>query len=133
VVNHNDYAGNCYGNASGCGGGGNSWGTLVEVLSPDGYLWLYAHGRPGSRQVSRGDTVQAGEPLMLMGNTGYSSGQHLHFEIFVGGQQLSSGACGARVIPQRLLPAIHSGDAINLGSMPIGYGRSHCVHLGEPH
>jgi murein DD-endopeptidase MepM/ murein hydrolase activator NlpD len=47
----------------------------------DLYL-LYGHlSRP---LVNAGDSVKAGDPIAISGNTGYSTGPHLHFEIRLG-------------------------------------------------
>lgn len=48
------------------------------------YEAVYAHLRENSRMLKEGDTVKAGQQIAWMGNTGNSSGQHLHFEIHNG-------------------------------------------------
>ena|SRR5699024_10728088 len=52
---------------------GETWGTV------------YAHMRTGSRRVKAGDKVKQGQVLGVMGSTGDSTGQHLHFELHKGG------------------------------------------------
>lgn len=62
----------------------SSYGECVRIIHQiDGKQWesLYAHMRSGSRKVKDGDRVKQGEVLGIMGNTGYSFGQHLHFEL----------------------------------------------------
>ncbi|MEU8376118.1 M23 family metallopeptidase [Micromonospora sp. NPDC048894] len=68
--------GNCNINGSpntrGCG-----W--YVDLIHADGYGTRYCHlvRRP---DVAEGDTVQAGQPIGLVGTSGHSSGPHLHFQ-----------------------------------------------------
>jgi murein DD-endopeptidase MepM/ murein hydrolase activator NlpD len=47
--------------------------------------YVFMHLRTGSILVTAGQHVSAGQPLAQVGNTGRSSGPHLHFEIWVGG------------------------------------------------
>lgn len=54
-------------------------GLTVIVKHPNGYRTGYCHL---SRQlVSQGQQVGAGETLALSGNTGHSTGPHLHFSL----------------------------------------------------
>jgi murein DD-endopeptidase MepM/ murein hydrolase activator NlpD len=76
------------------------WAGLVEfvrfqksgagwyvVLDGDGEDrdYVFMHLRKDSILVAPGQHVSAGQPLAQVGNTGSSSGPHLHFEIWVGG------------------------------------------------
>ena len=47
--------------------------------------YVFMHLRKGSIVVTAGQHLSAGQPLAQVGNTGSSSGPHLHFEIWVGG------------------------------------------------
>ena len=58
-----------------------SYGTYVVIRHANGLQSYYAHGTKGSIVVSPGDTVKQGQKIMLSGNTGNSSGPHLHFEV----------------------------------------------------
>ena len=58
-----------------------SYGTYVVIRHANGLQSYYAHGTRGSIVVSPGDTVKKGQKIMLSGNTGNSSGPHLHFEV----------------------------------------------------
>ncbi|WP_233713440.1 murein hydrolase activator EnvC family protein [Lederbergia citri] len=63
----------------------SSYGNVVFVvhhLNGQTYETVYAHMR--SRSVSEGQVVSKGQQLGVMGNTGHSYGQHLHFELHVG-------------------------------------------------
>ena len=55
------------------------WGNYVCILGEDGRYYYYCH--LASRAVSKGDTVKVGDKIGVMGNTGYSLGAHLHFEV----------------------------------------------------
>lgn len=59
----------------------SSYGTYVVIRHANGLQTYYAHGTYGSICVSPGQTVKKGQKIMLSGNTGNSSGPHLHFEV----------------------------------------------------
>lgn len=59
-----------------CGGG---YGNHIEILHPNGTTTRYAHLQSSS--VSLGQTVTQGQTIGALGNTGSSTGPHLHYEI----------------------------------------------------
>lgn len=56
-----------------------SFGKFIVIEHGHGYRTLYAH--LSKRLVKRGDTVSRGQVIGLLGNTGRSTGPHLHYEI----------------------------------------------------
>lgn len=55
--------------------------NAVRLLHDDGTMAVYAHLHPDSIRVSPGQRVARGAWLANSGNTGFSSGPHLHFAI----------------------------------------------------
>jgi len=55
----------------------------VRILHDDGSMALYAHLFPDSIDLEPGQRVEVGQQIGLSGNTGYSSGPHLHFVVLV--------------------------------------------------
>ena len=70
-------------------GGYRSYGEYIVINHHDGTMTLYAHGAPGSRLVSAGQTVSQGQQIMSVGTTGNSTGYHLHFEVRVNGKPVN--------------------------------------------
>lgn len=64
----------------GCNGG---YGNYVMITHPDGTSTVYGHLSYAS--VSYGQSVSQGQAIGAVGSTGWSTGAHLHFEIYVGG------------------------------------------------
>ena len=63
----------------------SSYGNAVLIshyINGQTYTTLYAHME--TRMVSSGQTVGKGQQIGIMGNTGRSTGQHLHFELHRG-------------------------------------------------
>ena len=70
---------------------GNGYGNRVQIMhNIDGHEFetLYAH-MESTQLVVEGETITAGTKLGNMGSTGQSTGNHLHFEVRIGGQQVN--------------------------------------------
>ena len=55
--------------------------NIVRILHDDGSIALYAHLNWNSIRVKPGDKVRAGQYIADSGNTGFTSGPHLHFAV----------------------------------------------------
>jgi murein DD-endopeptidase MepM/ murein hydrolase activator NlpD len=58
------------------------YNNYVLIRHKDGTLGHYCHLQRGGVTVKAGQTVNAGELIAHSGNTGFSSGAHLHFSVF---------------------------------------------------
>lgn len=82
-----------------------SWGKWVLIDHPNGLSTLYAH--LSQQAVSPGQTIGTGDIVGYVGNTGYSTGPHLHFTVYVSdgvevkqfNQYKSVTSCGAALSP----------------------------------
>ncbi|MDZ7805893.1 MAG: M23 family metallopeptidase [Gracilimonas sp.] len=68
-------------------GTGRGYGKMVRIKHGDGYETVYAHMNKIS--VKEGDTVKKGQEVGRAGNTGTSTGVHLHFEIIKDGTHVN--------------------------------------------
>lgn len=64
-----------------------NYGYAVVVDHGNGYQTRYAHA--SALCVKKGATVSQGQQIAKVGNTGRSTGPHLHFEILKGGKQIN--------------------------------------------
>ena len=72
-------------------GWGSGYGYVVYINHSDGRQTRYGH--LSKVLVKPGQTVQQGTKIALSGNTGRSTGPHLHFEILVNGSQINPMDC----------------------------------------
>ena len=68
-------------------GWGSGYGYVVYINHPDGRQTRYGH--LSKVLVSAGQSVSQGQRIALSGNTGVSTGPHLHFEILINGSQVN--------------------------------------------
>lgn len=62
---------------------GGHAGNCVTIDHGDGYYSLYAHLAQGSVPVAPGNQIARGTVIGRMGNSGYSTGKHLHWSVGV--------------------------------------------------
>lgn len=74
-----------------------SYGYYIVINHNNGYYTSYAH--MSKLLVSVGDTVANGQKIGLMGSTGRSTGPHLHYELWYGGEPFRG---GTRMNPMKL-------------------------------
>ena len=61
----------------------SAYGNMMIVTAKDGTETWYCH--LSTYRVASGTTVKAGDPIAYSGNSGNSTGPHLHFEVRPGG------------------------------------------------
>jgi murein DD-endopeptidase MepM/ murein hydrolase activator NlpD len=79
------------------------YGNLVMIMRPDGTQTRYAH--LDRIKVKKGDRVSAGDLIGTIGNTGDSSGSHLHFEVRSGKALTPTNPAGLWTGPRPGVPA----------------------------
>jgi murein DD-endopeptidase MepM/ murein hydrolase activator NlpD len=60
----------------------DAYNNFVLIRHEDGTLGHYCHLQKGGCKVRAGQKVKPGDLIALSGNTGFSSGPHLHFCVF---------------------------------------------------
>ena len=59
------------------------FGNYVSILHHDGTIAQYYHLEQNGVQVKLGDSIKKGQFIAYSGNTGWSSGPHLHFNVYI--------------------------------------------------
>lgn len=67
----------------------STYGRYVQVMHKGGLTTMYAHLAGPARGVKRGAYLHRGETVAYVGNSGRSTGSHLHFEIRNGEKALN--------------------------------------------
>jgi murein DD-endopeptidase MepM/ murein hydrolase activator NlpD len=64
-------------------GNSDSWGKYMRYKTEDGHIVIFAH--LSEVLVSENDNIKKGDEVALSGNSGMSTGPHLHFGVYENG------------------------------------------------
>lgn len=64
------------------------YGKTIQIKHTDGYVTLYAHQKSFRSGMKRGKRVKQGQVIGYVGNTGRSTGPHLHFGLYKNGRPI---------------------------------------------
>jgi murein DD-endopeptidase MepM/ murein hydrolase activator NlpD len=63
----------------------SGYGRRIEVQHLNGYVTTYSHLSGFARGIQEGQKVRQGQVIGYVGNTGLSTGPHLHYEVAING------------------------------------------------
>ncbi|MBX3041012.1 MAG: peptidoglycan DD-metalloendopeptidase family protein [Bdellovibrionaceae bacterium] len=86
------------------GGGGN----VIKIRHNSTYETAYKHLSGYAKNVKKGARVQQGQVIGYVGNTGLSTGPHLHFEFYQGGRFVDP--LGRKFPSAEPVPSMHLGE-----------------------
>lgn len=90
------------------------YGNYLTICHDDGTLANYFHLQKNGSKVAIGDEVKAGQVIALSGNTGWSSGPHLHFQVYTFDEEMN-----VKSIPTKFLQ--EDGKSIKVEKSRTGY------------
>jgi murein DD-endopeptidase MepM/ murein hydrolase activator NlpD len=68
----------------------SGYGKYISIRHSAVYQTNYAHLQDYAKKIKRGAKVQQGQIIGYSGNTGSSTGPHLHYEVVVNGKKENS-------------------------------------------
>lgn len=119
IVAENSTPGSTYNN----GKGPVTYGNYVVIDHGNGYYTLYGHMEFNSICVKNGEKVNKGQKIGVMGNTGFSTGNHLHFEVRKG----ESFNTASKIDPEQFF----NDDCSPVGGAGGGEGLIKYIHTWE--
>jgi len=79
----------------------SGYGLLIEINHGDGFVTRYGHNK--TAKVKKGDVVKKGQAISTMGNTGRSTGVHVHYEVIKNGRPTDPAPYVNRKAPKKLV------------------------------
>ncbi len=93
--------------------GRGPYGKHVKVEhNIDGQKWTTVYAHLHKIDVKKGQTVRQAEGIGQIGNTGNSSGPHLHFEVHKGAYSFSPSSAGNTVDPMKVAQLLGGASAV---------------------
>ena len=99
---------------AGAASGFGQWVVIDHEIDGEKYSTVYGHMVPSSIKVEKGDKVSAGDEIAGVGQEGYSTGPHLHFEVWKGGR-LPTGS-GKHINPMDWVEGDHTSSGSGGGT-----------------
>lgn len=96
------------------------FGNYVSILHSDGTIAQYYHLEQNGVQVKLGDSLTKGQFIAYSGNTGWSSGPHLHFNVYI-----SSATAEKNRITVKTLFKTGNGDKVEFLEEKKSYARAY--------
>jgi len=78
------------------------YGKYVQIKHEQGYATAYAHLNSYNKNLKVGSFVKQGDIIAYSGNTGRSTGPHLHFEVIKNGQKIDPLGAGKFYVYSKL-------------------------------
>ncbi len=94
------------------------YGNYITIYHSDGTMADYFHIKKNGSKVKEGDRVEAGQVIALSGNTGWSSGPHLHFQVYTFDEDME-----VKTIPTKFKQ--EDGKRVTLKNSKEGYKSVH--------
>ncbi len=121
TVHDGGYGDGYYGNTSANGG----WGNYIIIAHANNYYTRYAHMSTGRFVVKTGTKVKRGQLIGYSGNSGNTSGPHLHFGLYLNGLNKNN-----RVYPE---PYIKTATGYNSGGPHVCSFSGSYFEAAHPH
>ena len=67
----------------------STYGNYIRIRHNSNYKTVYAHMRKFAKGIKKGKRVKQGQVIGYVGNTGRSTGPHLHYEVIRNGKQIN--------------------------------------------
>jgi murein DD-endopeptidase MepM/ murein hydrolase activator NlpD len=83
-------------------------GVSIILNHANGFQTIYAHMSRIAKGIKRGTRVRQGQIIGYVGSTGYSTGNHLHYEVKINGRRVDP--LGVRLPRDKSLPNQYAGD-----------------------